>query len=400
MNATDVSAPSDAANTTCVLVLQGGGALGAYHIGAYEALVERGFAPDWICGISIGAINAAVIAGSPPEQRIKRLDALWHTISWPMFAPVVEVAFPWLFNTIINSEAFVFGQPNFFTPRPINPYFAPPGPEATSFYDTSPMLATLPQFVDFDLIASRAVRLSLGATEVETGDLVFFDNTTTRIGAEHVLASGSLPPGFPAMRIGERMYWDGGCVSNTPLEAVLQDQPAGHTVVFMVDLWNAAGPPPATMAEVLWRQKQIQYASRVTTHIDAVVDKVNLRHAIGLMKTEHLQGLSDPVPDAPGMRLGERLDVVHVVYRPTAGETSSSDAEFSRRSIAARRAAGKRDMLQAIDAAPWLKAEKPHGVAAVVHRVEKGKVATRTQPDLRRTTGLRGSDGAMDVGAL
>ena len=218
-------------------------------------------------------------------------------------------------------------------------------------------MATLPRFVDFDMIASGAVRLSLGATDIESGDLVFFDNTTTRIGPEHVMASGSLPPGFPPTRIGKRMYWDGGCVSNTPLEAVLKDQPAGHTVAFMVDLWGAAGPPPTTMSEVLWREKQIQYASRITSHIDAVIDKVNLKHAFELIKADHLPGLSDPIPDAPALRIGERLDVVHVVYRPTASEGPSSDAEFSRPSITARRAAGRRDMLQAIDAAPWLTEE-------------------------------------------
>jgi NTE family protein len=198
-----------------------------------------------------------------------------------------------------------------------------------------------------------------------------------------------LPPGFPPTRIGDRLYWDGGCVTNTPLEAVLKDQPPGHTVVFMVDLWSASGPPPTTMNEVLWREKQIQYAGRVSSHIDAVVDKVNFRHALRRIKDHAPAEIASAVPDEPALMIGERLDIVHVVYHPTADEIPASDAEFSRASIAARRAAGHRDMLHAINEAPWFSEQKPAHLGALVHRVEKGAVTTRTHPDLRRTTGLR-----------
>ncbi len=257
---------------TCVLVLQGGGALGAYHIGVYQALHEHGFEPDWLCGISIGAINAAVLAGNPPEQRLAQLEALWQAISWPELLPhSANTAVQGFWNTLSNAQALAFGQPGFFTPRPINPFFSPSGTPATeSFYDTAPLRQTLLEYADFARIGRDGTRLSVGVTDVEIGELAFFDSTTTPGGLapEHVIASGSLPPGFAATEIGGRFYWDGACVSNTPLEAVLNDTPPGHTVAFVIDLWSAAGAAPTTMNEVLWRAKQIQYASRTAHHVE------------------------------------------------------------------------------------------------------------------------------------
>jgi NTE family protein len=258
------------------------GSLGAYHIGAYQALAEHGFEPDWFSGISIGAINSAVLAGTPPAERVARLEELWRLISWPeVFRPLRLLPLDILHNTLSNAEALVIGQPHFFRPRPLNPYFAPAGtPTMASFY-ASPMLETLRRLVDFDLINAGPVRLTLGATDVETGQVVFFDSANKKepIGPAHVLASGSLPPGFAATEIDGRYYWDGGCVSNTPAEAVLADQPPGHTLLFMIDLWNAAGPAPTTMNEVLWRAKQIQYASRGHLLAKHLAAKANLRHA-------------------------------------------------------------------------------------------------------------------------
>ena len=227
----------------CILVLQGGGALGAYHVGAYAALAEREFHPDWVCGISIGAFNAAVIAGNPPAARVARMDELWEFISRPtVFAPFRDPELHWLQNSLSYAHALWFGQPHFFSPRPINPWVAPDGPHAVSFYDTGPMADTLKRFVEFGLINEAITKLSLGVTEIECGELDFFDNfsgkTPEPIDARHVLASGSLPPGFPPIRIGQKWYWDGGCVSNTPLEAVLQDPPKGNAVAFVIDLWN------------------------------------------------------------------------------------------------------------------------------------------------------------------
>ena len=248
-----------------------------------------------------------------------------------------------LHNMASNAEALMFGQPHFFSPRPVNPYLVPKArPQEVSFYDTAPMLFTLRRFANFSLINSRAIRLSLGATNIDTGDLEFFDNHKQAIGAEHVLASGSLPPGFPATEVGGKLYWDGGCVSNTPLDAIVDDPGYRRMVVFLIDLWDAAGPPPTSMNDVLWRAKQIQYASRTAHHVDAVATKINLRHAMRLLKEANVQDVA-AVPDDPVLT-ARRLDIVHIVYRPDAAQIPASDAEFSRSSIADRRAAGYRDM--------------------------------------------------------
>ncbi len=373
---------------TLALVLQGGGALGAYHIGAYEALAERGQHPNWVAGISIGAINAAIIAGNRPEHRVERLAAFWEAISWPDLPTSPELT-PWqtLHNMASNAEALLFGQPNFFTPRPVSPLLLPRAPpEQVSFYDTAPLLRTLRRFADFSLINSRATRVSLGATDIATGDLEFFDNWRQTIGPEHVLASSSLPPGFPATLADGKLYWDGGCVSNTPLDAVIDEPGHPRIVVFLIDLWDPAGSPPQTLNAVLWRAKQIQYASRTAHQIDAVATKVNLRHAMRLLKTAGVPEVA-AVPDDP-LLSARRLDIVHIVYRPARDEIPNSDAEFSRSSTAERRAAGYRDMRAALAAQPWLRQQMPAHLGALVHRVERGKVTTRPEPSLR-TTGDR-----------
>lgn len=358
---------------TCVLVLQGGGALGAYHIGVYQALHEHGFEPDWLCGISIGAINAAILAGNPPERRLAQLEAFWQAISWPELLPQsANNTVQSFWNTLSNAQALAFGQPGFFAPRPINPFFAPSGTPATeSFYDTTPLRQTLLDHADFARInRDDGPRLSVGVTDVEVGALSFFDSRTTPggLGPEHIIASGSLPPGFAATEIGGRFYWDGACVSNTPLEAVLEDTPSGHTVAFVIDLWSPTGTAPTTMNEVLWRAKQIQYASRNAQHVDSVATKVNLRHALAA-KTES----------------GQRLDIVHVIYHPAENQIPASDAEFSRVSIAERRAAGYADMRQALADQPWT-CVQPAELGAMVHRVSRRRVTTLAEPNLRTTS--------------
>ena len=366
--------------STVVLVLQGGGALGAYHVGAYQAMHEAGFAPDWVAGTSIGAITSAVIVGNRPEERVARLDELWDEISWPDgWGAWVPQPFLRAANEVSVMQALLFGQPNFFTPYLLNPYFSMPGtPSATAFYDTSPMLATLRRLCDFDLINSGKTRISLGATNVVTGELTYFDNRSPsrpeRMGPEHVLASGSLPPGFGATDVEGEYYWDGGCVSNTPLDVVLTEPPEGHTLVFMIDLWGMEGKLPTTIDEVMWRQKQIQYASRTTRHIQSVADRLNLRR--------HLATLHDRLPpgarDDPAVKESRddayrgSMDIVHIQYVPTPDQVSSSDAEFSRRSIAARRAAGYEDLLKALERAPWRATDRATQPAAVVHRMTAG----------------------------
>lgn len=375
---------------TCVLVLQGGGGLGAYHIGAYQALAEHQFEPDMFCGISIGAINAAVLAGNPPETRLTRIEGLWRAISRPNLLPPFDNVVARMFlNNLSNAQALAFGQPAFFRPRLVNPYLAPAGTAATeSFYDTSPLCETLQQFADFDLINRKKVRISVGATDVETGGLVFFDNTKLEkpFAPEHVMASGSLPPGFPATKIEGRFYWDGGCVSNTPLEAVLNDTPRGHTVVFMIDLWSAAGAPPTTINEVLWRAKQIQYASRAAHRIDSVATKLNLRRATRLLQERDGTTGNAAVPDSVALASDQRIDILHIIYHPGEDQIPASDAEFSRASITERRAAGYADMREALAEQPWLRTEKPEHLGAMIHRVSRGRVTTLAEPNLRTTS--------------
>jgi NTE family protein len=372
---------------TVALMLQGGGALGAYHIGAYQALAEHGLHPDWVAGISIGAINAAVIAGNQPQDRVGHLAALWDAIAWPeqRFMPPQT-----LHDMASYGEALLVGQPGFFTPRLVNPWLRPGAPpQDISFYDTTPMLATVRQFADFDLINQRTMRISLGATKLATGEPVFFDNHRQTIGAEHVLASCSLPPGFPATLVDGELYWDGGCVSNTPLDAVIDAPGYPRMVAFVIDLWDPAGPPPETMNDVLWRAKQIQYASRTAHHIDGVATKVSLRQAVALLKTNGASPVAG-VDDDPAAAV-RRLDIVHIVYRPEAGEISGSDAEFSPSSIAARRAAGYRDMQTALASEPWAWQAPTAHLGVMVHRVERGQVQHRSGLNLRAATDGQGA---------
>lgn len=388
------------AKPCCVLALQGGGALGAYHIGAYQALAEYGFEPEWFSGISIGSINAAVLAGNPPERRLERLEELWELISRPqMFQRTGLVEVDLFLNSISNMNALALGQPHFFKPRPVNPFLAPAGlPSEASFYDTGPMIETLRRLCDFDLINDGPVRLTLGATNVETGEVEYFDSGYPKhkpITPEHVVASGSLPPGFAAVKIGEHYYWDGGCVSNSPVEAVIDDQPPGHTLVFMIDLWDAAGKAPTTMNEVLWRAKQIQYASRGHLLADTLAMKANLRHA----ERKAAAVAEGEIPAAAGRRRGggegdggnhRTLDLMHIIYHPGPDQIPNSDAEFSRSSIKARREAGYVDMCELLARKPWhadaaleAKADVPAG-GAVLHRVKAGRVFSHAAPGMGR----------------
>jgi NTE family protein len=356
--AVPVTAPT--AKPACILVLQGGGAMGAYHVGAFQALQEFAFEPDWVCGISMGAINGAIIAGNAPDKRLERLDAFWAAISRPSVIPTFGgIGVRTWEHELSFAGALLLGQPGFFTPRPVSPYFAPPGIAATSFYDTAPLFETLAGLVEPERLGEGGTRLSVGATDVETGLLTFFDShkKADRFGLEHVVASGSLPPGFPATPIGGRFYWDGGCVSNSPLQAVLDDTPPGHTVVFVIDLWSAKGPAPDTMEAVAWRAKQIQYASNTPLHVEALATKVNLRHALQLLESPKT------------IRSDQRLDLVHIIYHPDDDQIPCSDAEFSRASIAARRRAGLADMRRALAERPWHQVAKPAHVGCMVHRL-------------------------------
>lgn len=384
-----------------VLVLQGGGALGAYHIGAYQALCEAGYSPDWITGVSIGSINAAILAGTPPEQRLSRLETFWDTIARPSFwDSFVPSALRRWYNAGSAMQALLFGQPGFSWPYFINPYLAPAGtPAATSFYDNTPLRLTVEEMTDFDLINAQQVRLSLGVTKVTTGNLVFFDNTSESdrpIGAEHVIASSSIPPLFPATRVKGELYWDGGIVDNTPLDPVLAEQdrhPERHTLVFMIDLWDGSGPEPRTMDEVLWRQNQIQFASRTDRHIREIVERENLRRALGSKAAAHPTAppaFADPTFQDGTLFAYGNLDIVRITYHPRSDETALSYLDFSHLSIAERRSDGYADMKLALSAAPWLitpprgefqlgapvvgEARRLDGARAAFHHVTHGEI--------------------------
>ncbi|WP_051955731.1 patatin-like phospholipase family protein [Beijerinckia mobilis] len=357
-----------ASKPACILVLQGGGAMGAYHVGAFQALQEGGFEPDWVCGISMGAINGALIAGNASERRLERLNAFWSAISRPCLTPpFADTNLKILEHYCSFVTTLLTGQPGFFEPRPFNPFFAPSGVSATSFYDTRPLYQTLSMLVDLDhLNNGTTTRLSVGATNVETGQLEFFDTRAMKGGfcLDHIAASGALPPGFPAVRIGDRLYWDGGCASNSPLEAVLDDMPQGHSIAFIIDLWSSSGPAPQTMSDVLWRAKQIQYASKTMQHIKWLEAKINLRHALSMLENK-----GAPPPD-------ERLDLVHVIYHPDDDQIPYSDAEFSQTSIAQRRAAGYADMQRILADKPWLRIHRAPHIGCVVHRVSRDGIMT------------------------
>ena len=330
---------------TVALVLQGGGALGAYQCGVYEALHASGIRPSWFAGTSIGAINAAILAGNAPEERVERLREFWDTIcmpagayAWPLgalagFAEWLPTSTPlsaWV-NSLGAFGALAHGQRGFFTPRTFPPFaFSDGSAAATSFYDTAPLLATLERLVDFDRINSEGVRLSVGATHVASGNFRYFDSAIERIRPEHILASGALPPAFPAIVIDGEHYWDGGLVSNTPLEYLLESVPRRDTLVLQVDLWNANGSLPKTVLDVLEREKDIQYSSRTRQGTDQVAARQRLRNALGLL-------LEQVPPDKLPAQLRSDLEpwlcdrvfnIVHLIYGAKSYEEQYKDYAF------------------------------------------------------------------------
>jgi NTE family protein len=334
------------------LVLQGGGALGSYQAGVYEALDGAGVEIDHVAGISIGAVNAAIIAGNPPERRVERLRAFWDTVSsaLPSF-PIWhdEQLREWLHEWSAGMVA-VAGVPGFFAPRPVPPVLAPPGsPEALSFYDASPLRGTLDRLVDWELLNDGPVRLSVGAVEVETGNFHFFDNRAARIDARHIMASGALPPGLPPVDIDGVLYWDGGLVSNTPLTYVLDHQDAA-LLVFQVDLFAAASAAPRTIMDVLAREKEIRFSSRTRAVSDARLklrkEREVIRRALRKLPAE----LRDD-PDVAALRELSReypVNVVQLIYRANAWEGGARDYEFSQRTMTEHWAAGRAAVAETI----------------------------------------------------
>jgi NTE family protein len=340
------------------LLLQGGGALGAYQAGVYEALAEADLHPDWIAGISIGAVNGALIAGNAPEARVDKLRAFWERVTakpwcgWgePLLAAKSDAVRQWL-NQMSANLALLGGAPGFFTPRFPAPWLRPPGTmAATSAYDTGDLKATLERLIDFDRINANRMRFSVGAVNLRSGNFVYFDTTTHTIGPEHIMASAALPPGFPAVEIEGEHYWDGGLVSNTPLQWVVDSYPHLDTLAFQVDLWNARGELPRTLAEVATRQKEIQYSSRTRAGTD------NFKHVQGLRRAmadlfEKLPADLQNGPEAQLLRpVGDHkaYNIVHLIYRAKNYEGHSKDYDFSRSSMQEHWRTGYHDAIRTL----------------------------------------------------
>jgi NTE family protein len=356
--------PADAARDyeTVVLVLQGGGALGAYQCGVYQGLHDAGIRPDGFAGISIGAINAAILAGNPAEQRIERLHEFWNRISTPAL-PLPPQAFDWQrqwldalpksgalsggANLLGALTALMHGQAGFFVPRLVPPFAARPGTAAaTSFYSNEPLAQTLDALVDFDRINDASVRFTVGAVNVRTGNFVYFDNRKMKIGIEHVLASCALPPAFAAVEIDGEFYWDGGVVSNTPLEYVIDQAPRRDTLALQVDLWSARGRVPRTLGDVLERQKDIQYSSRTRSGTDKVAQRQRLRLALGELEKQ-LPGKQFPPALASAFEAWtctKVFNIIHLIYQAKPYEEQYKDYAFGPITMNEHWAAGLDDM--------------------------------------------------------
>jgi NTE family protein len=365
------------------LLLQGGGALGSYQAGVYQALAEADLHPHWVAGISIGAINSALIAGNPPEKRVERLREFWETITQgPLginYFAQSEIKND-LVHQFVNQTralgAIFWGAPGFFQPRVPPPVFVPvSSPGNLSYYDVSPLKSLLGRLVDFDLLNSGKMRLSVGATNVRNGNLTIFDTLDKKIGPDHVVASGSLPPGFPATEIDGEYYWDGGVVSNTPLQWVFDASPRLDTLAFQVDLWSARGDLPRDMIEVDTRLKDIRYSSRTRLGTDQFRKMQALRRATAKLISQ----LPAELRETPECKLlaaeadSKVYNIIHMIYRAQVYEGASKDYEFSRRTMEEHWKSGYSDMQRTLAYPEVL--ERPTGMDGVVTFDLKRKVS-------------------------
>jgi len=348
------------AHQSTVLVLQGGGALGAYQAGVYEGMEEAGLSPDWVTGVSIGAINAALIAGNAPPDRLPRLREFWDLVSsgLPLAVPAEMDLLRMVFNRWSASASAAFGVPGFFVPRVPPPMLSPDGSHgALSLYDTSPLRDTLHRLVDFDLINERRTRLAVGAVEVRTGNSKYFDNHDSKVnfGPEHVMASGALPPGLPPVYVMNVPHWDGGLVSNTPLWYVLDDSAHLDALIVQVDLFSARGAMPRNLDQVLERAKDIQYSSKTRFNTNRAKEEEALRQALTNVIAKLPAKLrSDPdVAYLATRARPRRISLVHLINRRMTHSSQSKDYEFSRATIDALWAAGLADMRRTIASPEW-----------------------------------------------
>ena len=338
-----------------VLVFQGGGALGAYQAGVYQALHEAAVEPDWIIGTSIGAINASLIAGNEPENRLDRLEEFWRRMQRK------ELGTPWTWRGLSDTTSYwstlLGGIPGFFEPNPFALLGAhyPLGHDKAGFYSTAPLERTLSELVDFKLVERCKPRLTVGAAHVRTSEMRYFDSRETAITARHIMASGALPPAFPAVRIDGELYWDGGILSNTPTEAIFDDDPRRNSLIFAVHMWNPMGSEPETIWEVLHRQKDIQYSSRVASHIARQRQAHKLRHVVSELVKHIPEGeRNDPiVKDLAEYGCRTQMHVVQLLAPRLDNENHTKDIDFSPGGIRQRWEAGYADTMRAVRRAAW-----------------------------------------------
>jgi len=339
------------------LVLQGGGALGSYQAGVYQALHEAGVEPDWIIGTSIGAINASLIAGNRVEDRLPRLKTFWERMEQnPVWN--VRTGLPGFNERLAYWATIAHGIAGFFRPNPLahagDSY--PLGAERAGYYSTAPLAQTLAELIDVDLLNSCTPRLTVGAARVRTSEMRYFDSRDGDLTLKHILASGALPPAFPAVRIDGELYWDGGILSNTPTEVVFDDNPRKNSLIFAVHLWNPTGLEPSTMAEVLNRHKDVQYSSRIMSHIARQQQAHRLRHIINelAMRLPESERSNARVRELIGYGCQTRMHVVRLLAPQLDRETHTKDIDFSRRGIRQRWEAGYSHTMAALDRAPWV----------------------------------------------
>ena len=357
------------------LVLQGGGALGAYQAGVYQALHEANIEPDWVSGVSIGAINSALIAGNPPRKRLAKLREFWERITdrriWA-YTPDGDV-FRQARNATSSMMTMMQGQPGFFTPRNPSPWFSLTGAQtATSYYDTAPLKETLLDLVDFGLINEKSIRFSVGAVNVLSGNFVYFDNEQELIEPEHIMASGALPPALPMVKIGTDHFWDGGIVSNTPLQHLLDHDDHLNTLVFQVDLFSARGVLPRDIQDVMGRHKDIMYSSRTRYNTD-VYRRIHiwktrlgqvLRKIPDELCTDEERRLRDELHDLP------EIAILQLIYQQKAYEGHAKDHEFSATSMREHWQSGYEDTKRTLKHKEWL-TMPPEGAGIVVRDVHR-----------------------------
>lgn len=364
MSDTSTKPDSETIKTLCesmpgqvVLVLQGGGALGSYQAGVYQALHEAGIEPDWIIGTSIGAINASLIVGNTFEQRLPKLREFWRTVEQN---PVWGFPGAWqgFDSAMAHWSTISGGIPGFFKPNPLAHIGMeyPLGPENAGYYSTAPLEKTLTELVDFDLINQRKPRLTVGAAHVRSSEMRYFDTRSGEISVKHILASGALPPAFPPVRIDGELYWDGGILSNTPTEVVFDDNPRRDSLVFAVHMWNPEGVEPRTMADVFNRQKDIQYSSRISSHIKRQQQAHKLRHIISQLasRLSEEEQKSEAVRELAGYGCRTQMHVVRLLAPQLAHETHTKDIDFSPSGIRQRWEAGFAHTRAMLERTPWI----------------------------------------------